>query len=66
LLVAIDGKTAATVTANKSGIADVILPLSFSKVLPGTHTITVTTPTGATASTTFSVIKWPFGARTPI
>jgi predicted extracellular nuclease len=66
LVVAIDGKTAATVTANKRGIADVILPLSFSKVLPGIHTITVTTPAGATASTTFSVIKWPFGARKPV
>jgi predicted extracellular nuclease len=63
LTVAIDGTKAASVTASKRGTADVILPLSFTKVLPGSHTITVTTPSGATASATFTVIKWPFGAR---
>jgi hypothetical protein len=63
LTVAIDGTKAATVTTSKRGTADVILPLSFTKVLPGSHTITATTPSGATASATFTVIKWPFGAR---
>jgi hypothetical protein len=42
------------------------LPLPFTKVLPGSHTVTVTTPTGATASATFTVIKWGFGARSPV
>jgi hypothetical protein len=64
LTIALDGATAATVTTNKRGTGDVILPLKFSKVLPGSHTVTVTTPTGATASATFSVIKWRFGAVT--
>jgi predicted extracellular nuclease len=66
LTIAIDGSPVVTVTTNRRGEADVIVPLSFTRVLPGTHTLTVTTPTGATASATFSVIRWPFGARTPV
>jgi predicted extracellular nuclease len=66
LSVAVDGTKAATVTTSKRGTADVILPLSFAKVLPGVHTVTITTPTGATASTTFTVIGWWFGNRTPM
>ena len=56
LSVAIDGTRAATVTTDKRGTADVILPLAFTRVLPGVHTVTVTTPNGAIASTTFTVI----------
>jgi predicted extracellular nuclease len=66
LSLAIDGSKVATVTTNRRGIADVLVPLSFTRVLPGTHTITATTPTGAIASATFTVIKWPFGARLPV
>ncbi len=64
LTVALDSTKVTTVTTNKHGTADVILPLPFTKVLPGVHTVTVTTPSGAKASATFTVIAWPFGART--
>ena len=63
LSISIDGVKVTTASTNKRGTANVLVPLSFTKVLPGTHTITATTPTGATASATFTVIRWPFGAR---
>jgi predicted extracellular nuclease len=66
LTVALDGTKVATATTSKRGTGDIVLPLPFSKVLPGSHAVTVTTPTGATASATFSVVKWPFGARRPV
>jgi predicted extracellular nuclease len=65
LTVALDGTRAAATTTGKRGTGDVILLLPFSKVQPGSHTVTATTPSGATSSATFSVIKWWFGGRTP-
>jgi predicted extracellular nuclease len=66
LSVALDGTKVAATTTSRRGAADILLPLPFAKVLPGSHTVTVTTPTGATASATFAVIKWVLGARRPM
>jgi predicted extracellular nuclease len=59
LAITLDGAplTATTTDKRGSGILLVLLPKAAG---PGKHTITATTPTGAAASATFTVIRWPF------
>jgi predicted extracellular nuclease len=57
LVLKVDGTQVATTTTDKHGLglALVAVPWKFG---PGQHTLTATTPAGAVATTTFTVVRW--------